>query len=302
MGVKERTPRWPAALLAFAGMARSSSDVAPLVVRSACCALLALAACHPTQSNAVPDAGSVVDDTPDAGPPLRDPNLAKTLGVHSGAFDVNGSGLLFVIEVDNRLALQLNGQPNLYIGALDGGADAGGFSARLVYPDLEDCGPVTVAGRFTDSSDYQATNVFCANGTPVSGPVVGTRYIGARAYKQNLIWSGAYDAVEFAAPGSACPLDGGSRPLTLGVARDRDGGATAVFVANDGLKEEVVFGSVDDTSGVLSARALDPLGRPTSSLTLFYTVDGGVGGSRSVDLGTAAAPCPAQLRYFGAKR
>jgi hypothetical protein len=264
--------------------------------------LLGLSACHPTRSNLPPDAGVIVEDPFDAGPPLRDPNLSKTLGVHSGAFDVNGSGLLFVIEVDNRLAMQLNGQPNLFIGAFDGGSDGGAFSARLVYPDLEDCGPVTLAGRFTDSSDYRAINDFCANGAAVSGPVVGARYIGARAYRQNLIWSGAYDAIESAASTSTCALDAGSRPLTLGVARDHDGGSSTVFVANDGLKEEVVFGAVDDATGILTASALDPLGRATSTFTLFYTVDGGVGGTRSVDLGTAAAPCPAELRFYGAKR
>ena len=73
--------------------------------RSIWCAvalLLAIPACHATQSNRPPDAGVIVDDPFDAGPPLRDPNLSKTLGAHTGAFDANGSGLLFVIEVDNR--------------------------------------------------------------------------------------------------------------------------------------------------------------------------------------------------------
>lgn len=236
-------------------------------------------------------------DEVDSGPVLHQPDIADSLGAHSGAYDVNGGGRLLVIELDGRIALEVSDQQDLFIG----GIDAGRFSAETVFADQETCGPVTLVGAF-DGGSYAATKNFCADTTPVSGPIAGSRLDAPAVYRQNLAWSGAYDAVETPASGNGCALFAGSHPLTIGVARDRDGGGTTAFLFGDTVKEELVFGSVDDASGILSANAVNLAGQATDTFTLFFIADGGVSGTRTIDLGSAGAPCTAQVQLFGAKR
>ena len=212
--------------------------------RSLFCALgilgLVLAGCHGggdsdggTSGTTGVDSGTYVvpvDDL-DAGNGLRQPAIADTLGPFSGEFDVNGAGELFALQVDGHLALVINDPSQSYLGT----ADAGHFKTEIAYPDLETCAPETFDGSYADGG-YSGTQAFCANGELASGPLVGVRFIGAQLYRQDLAWSGAYDATEIADPSNTCARVTGSHKLVFGVARDLDGGAVTAALFGDGLK------------------------------------------------------------------
>lgn len=274
----------------------------PRLSRTLLLLALALAGCHSSGTVTPLDGGEVdagsVEPEPDSGPILKSPNIADTLGPNTGAYDVNGGGRLLVIEVDGRVGLEVSDQQDLFLGAIDGGQ----FQSETLFPDQESCGPVTLDGEFHDGGSYSATKTFCANGTQVDGPLQGARLLAPNVYKQNLAWSGAYDAVESPSASNGCITFTGSHPLTIAVARDLDGGGTTALLVGDGLREQLVFGRVDDSTGILNASAVNEAGQATDSFTLFFTEDGGVGGARIMDLGTPGNPCPAHAELYGSKR
>jgi len=241
----------------------------------------------------------------DAGPVYKDPDLADTFGPFTGAFDVNGSGRLLAIQVDGHLAVEMNDAAHVFLGQIDGGA----FDAETNLPALETCGDggVTFAGSYQGDGggSYQATYAFCVSSAASSGPVSGSRFIFPHVYRQDLGWSGAYDVTQAVVDGGDClppPDDGGNTwTFSLGVSRDRDGGAVTAALF-DARAPELVFGAVDDSQGVLTAHAQDDQGAPTSTFTLYFIADGGVAGAREVTLPGASGGCTAQLSLFGAKR
>ena len=243
-------------------------------------ALFALAGCtgsvNPTGDGGIGDAGPTPVEPLDSGS-SKNPPIATTFGPFTGAFDINGAGELFAIQVDDHLGIELNDLQHLYIGAIDGGA----FDAGLIYPDLASCGVGALGGRFDPDSGYAATEQFCAGGQQVSAQIFGNRFTGSNTYRQELAWSGAYDLTEKPSSSNGCSGITGPHPLTVGVARDLDGGAVTALLAGDGLLDELAFGAVDVNTGILSARAKDSAGNDTSQLTLYFLVDGGVGGART---------------------
>jgi len=255
-------------------------------------------------SSAPPDAdGGFVDAGPTPVEPLdsgsqRNPNIAPGLGAFTGAYDVNGAGELFALQVDDHLALELNDAQHLFLGTIDGTA----FDAGLIYPELASCGVGALVGAFDRDGGYAATESFCAGGQQVSAPISGQRFSSPNVYRQELAWSGAYDATETGASANGCAAAASAHPLIIGVARDLDGGAVTALLTGDGLAEELVFGAVDADTGVLNARAKDSAGGDTSSFSLYFLVDGGVAGTRAFHLGPDAGDCDATVDFTGAKR
>lgn len=77
------------------------------------------------------DSGPTYPDI-DAGPPLdAGPIFAPGFGPFTGAYTVNGGGLLLALQIDGRLGLLLNDEPNAYLGFVDAGGpvDAGELDA-----------------------------------------------------------------------------------------------------------------------------------------------------------------------------
>ena len=247
-----------------------------------------------------PDSGYVTPvDTVDAGPITHSPDVATSFGAFTGAYDVNGAGELFAIQVDGHLALQVNDPSQTYLGIVDAG---GKFSTEIVYPELETCGALTIDGTYKEDAGYNATEVFCTAGTFASGPLVGQRF-NAPIYKQNLAWSGVYDLFEKPSASNGCTfLPSGNTKVSVGVARDRDGGS-AMAALFDTIASEMVTGGVDDTSGILHAHALDSSGNDTDSFSLYFLSDGGVQGTRELLLvDSNDNPCTAELNLSGTKR
>jgi len=285
-------------------MARSPAFTSVLIAALAA----ALAGCHGS-ADIDTDAGSVIDggpdsgyvtpvDVEDAGPVTHDPDIATSFGPFTGAYDINGVGELFAIQVDGHLAIQLNDPSQTYLGSIDGGA----FQTEIVYPELETCGALTVDGTYKEDAGYKATQVFCAAGTFASGPLAGQRFATPNIYRQNIAWSGVYDLTEKPSAGNDCTFIAPTAKLSVGVARDRDGGSATVALF-DTQNPELVYGGVDDTSGILRAHAVDSAGNDTDSFSLFFLVDGGVSGTRELQLvDSNDNPCTGELSLTGTKR
>jgi hypothetical protein len=266
---------------------------------------------------------------PDAGPPMATDAgaaLAPGFGAFTGTYSVNGGGLLMAVQVDRHLALLLNGEPQAYLGLADAGHVDGGFATtdagrqlqalevetfhtELVYPDLEDCGPVTLEGTYqVAAATYQAENDFCSVGMPVTVTFPGAQLVGPDFFRQDLGRSGVFDLRETPAPDNACTTTaGGPYPLVVGLSAGVDGGPALGLAAGDGLLDAIYVPDPGD-GGLLTAHALDPLGRPVGTLVLQPLPDGGWNGIRrfssldgDVD-GGQGTPCSASLSLSGSRR
>lgn len=268
----------------------------------------------------------------DSGPPPDPiPPLAPAFGPFTGTFDVNGAGNLFVLEVDGQLALQLTAHPDHYLGRyvapaadagrpdagrvdagrpVDGGVDAGppigglSFTSRLLYPELETCGALTLNGRFdADAGRWTATQGVCTGTSLGSGTVTGARKLAPNFYKQDLAWSGVFDGTETAATGNGCTRAAGTRSVKVAVSLPRGGGQATVWVLGDGLKDELYFGALGDGGSSLALRARDPIDRPSSTMSLTVDPDAGtLTATREADVRNGASACVAKLTLTGTRR
>jgi hypothetical protein len=223
--------------------------------------------------------------------------IAPGFGPFTGYFDVNGGGLLVAMQLDDALMLQINGQPNLYLGTVDGG----GFQAEVVYSDLETCGPLTLTGALVDDGGYVAQRVICVGDTPASGQISGFPLIGPRALVQSLVLSGVYDVTETPTANNSC-ASSSSGPFTavLGLSIELDGGAATAYVEGDGLLDEADFGTFSADAGV-ATMGFDSAGNPISDLE-WQSQGAQYVGHRAFDLGTPDAPCPVDLALTGTRR
>ena len=308
-------------------------------------AALMMVACKPGGSSSSSSSGGssggdgYVDSGPvdvvlDAGPPLdAGPIVAAGFGPFTGAYTVNGGGLLLAAQIDGHVALLVSGEPNAYLGIADAGILDGGrplpdagplpdggvrttqvyaaqyFRTETEYAATETCGPITLDGVYnTGLGSYAAQNDLCTAGSPSTAEILGVRLIGSEFFRQDLAQSGVFDLTETPSSSDGCSYARTPPfPVKVGFSVPLDGGAGIVMVVGDGILDEIDQPAAT-VGGKLSAHSIDmnafnngslTLGPPsgntwTGTRTFAYTPNYGDGG-----FGTT---CAASLTLSGTQR